>query len=99
MGGKWANLLKETAPDLSRLAIMFNPETAPYSARFLPSFDAAAQSLAVETIRLPVRSKEGIETSVASLEPPTGLVVMTDSFLASRDRHLNGCQEPHSGDL
>jgi putative ABC transport system substrate-binding protein len=44
MGGKWADLLKEIAPDLSRLAIMFNPETAPYSARFLPSFDAAAQS-------------------------------------------------------
>jgi putative tryptophan/tyrosine transport system substrate-binding protein len=82
MGGKWADLLKEIAPDLSRLAIMFNPETAPYSARFLPSFDAAAQSLGVETIRAPVRSKDEIETSIASLGPRTGLVVMTDSFLA-----------------
>jgi putative ABC transport system substrate-binding protein len=82
MGGKWAGLLKEIAPDLSRLAIMFNPETAPYSARFLPSFDAAAQSLGVETISLPVRSKDEIETSIASLGPRTGLVVMTDSFLA-----------------
>jgi ABC-type uncharacterized transport system substrate-binding protein len=82
MGGKWADLLKEIAPDLSRLAIMFNPETAPYSERFLPSFDAAAQSLAVETIRVPVRSKDEIETSIASLGPRTGLVVMTDSFLA-----------------
>jgi ABC-type uncharacterized transport system substrate-binding protein len=82
MGGKWADLLKEIAPDLSRLAIMFNPETAPYSARFLPSFDAAAQSLAVKTIRVPVHSKDGIETSIASLGPQTGLVVMTDSFLA-----------------
>lgn len=82
MGGKWADLLKEIAPDLSRLAIMFNPETAPYSERFLPSFDAAAKSLSVETIRVPVRSKDEIETSIASLGPRTGLVVMTDSFLA-----------------
>ena len=82
MGGKWADLLKEMAPDLSRLAIMFNPETAPYSGRFLPSFDAAAQSLAVETIRVPVRSKDEIERSIASFGPRTGLVVMTDSFLA-----------------
>jgi len=82
MGGKWADLVKEIAPDLSQLAIMFNPETAPYSARFLPSFDAAAQSLGVGTIRVPVRSKDEIETSIASLGPRTGLVIMTDSFLA-----------------
>ncbi len=29
MGGKWVELLKEIAPSLSRLALMFNPDTAP----------------------------------------------------------------------
>lgn len=81
MGGKWADLLKEFAPNLSRLAVMFNPDTAPYSATFLPSFDTAAQSLRVESIRVPVRSKDEIERSIASLGPQTGLIVMTDSFL------------------
>jgi putative tryptophan/tyrosine transport system substrate-binding protein len=81
MGGKWADLLKEIAPGLSRLAIIFNPDTAPYSEIFLPSFDAAAQSLAVASIRVPVRSKDQIERSIASLGSQAGLVVMTDSFL------------------
>jgi putative tryptophan/tyrosine transport system substrate-binding protein len=81
MGGKWADLLKEIAPNLSRLAVMFNPDTAPYSGTFLPSFDAAAQSLVVESIRVPVRSEGEIERSIATLGPQTGLVVMTDSFL------------------
>jgi putative tryptophan/tyrosine transport system substrate-binding protein len=81
MGGKWVDLLKEFAPNLSRLAIIFNPDTAPYSETFLPSFEAAAQSLAVEPIKVPVHSKDEIERSIASLGPQTGLVVMTDSFL------------------
>jgi putative tryptophan/tyrosine transport system substrate-binding protein len=30
LGGKWLDLLKNAAPGLERVAIMFNPETAPY---------------------------------------------------------------------
>jgi putative tryptophan/tyrosine transport system substrate-binding protein len=29
IGGKWLNLLKETAPGLARVAIMYNPDTSP----------------------------------------------------------------------
>jgi putative ABC transport system substrate-binding protein len=29
MGGKWLELLKEVAPRLKRVALMFNPDTAP----------------------------------------------------------------------
>src|SRR5215471_1963359 len=38
MGGKWLELLSEIAPRLKRVAIMFNPETAPVST-FMPSFE------------------------------------------------------------
>jgi len=49
MAGKWLELLTEIAPGVKRVAAMFNPETAPGGGSyFLPSFEAAAQSLKVE---------------------------------------------------
>jgi putative ABC transport system substrate-binding protein len=41
LGGKWLELLSETAPGLKRAAIMFNPDTAPVST-YVPSFETAA---------------------------------------------------------
>ena len=49
LGGKWLELLSEIAPGLKRAAMMFNPDTTPLSA-FMPSFEAAARSLKVETL-------------------------------------------------
>jgi putative ABC transport system substrate-binding protein len=31
MAGKWLELLKEIAPRVTRVAILFNPATAPYA--------------------------------------------------------------------
>ena len=82
MGGKWPELLSEIAPGLKRVAIMFNPDTAPVSA-FMPSFEAAAQSLKVVPITAPVHSDAEIETAIIALgrEPGGGLVVMPDAFM------------------
>jgi putative tryptophan/tyrosine transport system substrate-binding protein len=66
--GKWLNLLKQTVPSMKRAAIMFNPDTAPdHGNFFLGSFEAAARSLTVEPVTLPVRSNAEIETAIASL--------------------------------
>jgi putative tryptophan/tyrosine transport system substrate-binding protein len=84
MGSKWLELLAEIAPTVKRAAMMFNPDTAPYvRSYFLPSFEAAAQSLKVEPIVAPVHSDAEIETVIASLsrEPGGGLVVMPDGYL------------------
>ena len=52
LGGKWLEMLKEIAPRVRRVAIMFNPDTAPSGgAYFLGSFEAAARSLAVSRSR------------------------------------------------
>jgi putative ABC transport system substrate-binding protein len=45
LGGKWLELLSEIAPGLKRVAIMFNPDTAPVY--FMPSIETAARSLKV----------------------------------------------------
>ena len=81
LGGKWLELLLEIAPRLNRVAIMFNPDTAPASA-FMPSFETAAQSLKIAPITAPVHSEREIETAIIALgrEPGGGLVVMPDVF-------------------
>jgi putative ABC transport system substrate-binding protein len=81
LGGKWLGLLLEIAPGLKRVAIMFNPDTAPASA-YMPSFETAAKSLKVATIIAPVRSDVELETAVIALgrEPGGGLVVLPDVF-------------------
>ncbi|WJR81029.1 ABC transporter substrate-binding protein [Bradyrhizobium sp. NP1] len=48
MGGKWLELLKAIAPRVVRVAVIFNPETAPYARLFLPSIKHAGLSLSVE---------------------------------------------------
>jgi len=86
MGGKWLELLMEIAPNLKRVAIMFNPDTAPYGkSYYLPSFEERARSVKVEPIAAPVHSDAEIETALTSLgrEPGGGLVVMPDAFMFS----------------
>jgi putative tryptophan/tyrosine transport system substrate-binding protein len=85
IAGRWLELLTEIVPGLRRAAIMFNPDTAAGGGSyFLPSFEAAAQSLKVEPNAAPVRSDAEIESVISSLgrKPGSGLVVMPDSFMA-----------------
>jgi putative ABC transport system substrate-binding protein len=86
IAGKLLELLAEIAPGVKRVAIMFNPDTAPGAGSyFLASFEAAARSLNVEPIAARVHSDAEIETVTTALgrEPRGGLVVMPDTFVAS----------------
>jgi len=90
MGGKWLELLKQIAPRMTRVAMMFNPDTAPGGGTFfLKAFEAAARSLAVEPITVRVRSDAEIEAGITSLgREQAGLVLQSDSFLAVHDRMI-----------
>ena len=81
LGGKWLDLLSEIAPGLKRVAILFNPDTAPVLA-FMPSIETAAQSLKLVPIIAPVHSDVEIETAINALgrEPGGRLLVMPDPF-------------------
>jgi ABC-type uncharacterized transport system substrate-binding protein len=83
LGGKWLQMLKEIAPRVRRVAVMFNPDTAPGGgAYFLGPFEAAARSLAVEPTTARVRSDAEIEAVIASLgREQAGLVIIADSFM------------------
>jgi putative tryptophan/tyrosine transport system substrate-binding protein len=85
LAGKWVELLAEIAPGLKRAAIMFNPDTVPFSL-YMPSFETAARSLKVVPITAPVHSDEEIEAAITALgrEPGGGLVALSGAFLLAR---------------
>jgi putative ABC transport system substrate-binding protein len=82
MAGKWLELLKEIAPRVARVAMLFNPATAPYAEYWLNPFKAAAASFAVQAIVAPVHDKSELESVVVAQarEPNGGLIVMPDTF-------------------
>jgi putative ABC transport system substrate-binding protein len=82
MVGKWLEILKEVAPDISRAALMFNPDTAPYYYLYLRSFEAEPRSIAVEVMAAPVRSTTEIEEAFAKLgrELGGGLIIAPDAY-------------------
>src|SRR5260370_10570049 len=83
MAGKWLELLKQIAPRIARVAMLFNPVSAPYADYWLNPFKAAATSFAVEAIPAPVRDRSELETAVAALarEPNGSLIAMPEAFL------------------
>jgi putative ABC transport system substrate-binding protein len=84
LGGKWLELLKEIAPRMTRVAVMFNPQTAPYTEEiYLPSMESAAKNLGVKQLKSLVYRKTDIEEAISGLgrEPGSGLIAMTDSFM------------------
>jgi putative ABC transport system substrate-binding protein len=82
LGGKWVELLKEIAPSVGRISMMFNPQTATYVEGYLSSFKAAAASLGMEAGVAPVHDLHEIELLVSESDPNRGLVVLPDAFTA-----------------
>jgi putative ABC transport system substrate-binding protein len=86
MGGKWMQLLKDIAPRVTRVAVVFNPVTAPYYASFLGPMEAAARSLAVETVAVSVRDPAAIEGTVTAAlgrKSQGGLIAPSDAFTST----------------
>ena len=86
VGNKWLDLLKEIAPGLTRVGVMFNPDTSPQSKFFMRSIEAAAPSLGVQASVIPVRATADIEPAFERFAhvPNGGLILPTDSFTILR---------------
>jgi putative tryptophan/tyrosine transport system substrate-binding protein len=83
MVGKWVNLLGDVKPNLSRVALMFNPASVPYFDVYLRSFKALPQQISVEVEAVHVRSVADVELAIAGLgrEPGSGLIAAADPFI------------------
>ena len=111
--GKWLQMLKEIAPRITRVSVIFNPDTAPQAPLLNRGIENAAQSLGVTVALAPVHDDAGIEEAIASQarEPGGGLITLPNAFndthraviIAAATRHrlpLIGTTEfPESGAL
>jgi len=79
--GKWLQLLKEVAPSVTRVAVIFNPDTT-VASLFNGAIEAAAPSFGIAVTQAPVHDDAAIETAIAAAatEPGGGLVCLPDSF-------------------
>ena len=78
LGGKWLELLRETAPRVTRVAILFNPDRLTGGGGTIASIESAATQLSATTVRTPFRNSAEIESAVeAFAAEPNGALILT----------------------
>jgi putative ABC transport system substrate-binding protein len=82
MGGKWLETLKQVAPAVKRVAVLFNPAAAPFAASFVEVIRISALSFAVEPIAAGVNDDTELERTLTDFaaKPDGGLIVLPDAF-------------------
>ena len=82
LGGKWAEILRDIAPRLSRVTLVFNAPTAPFVDRYLNPFRAAAASHGVDAIVGSVNDMSELQSlfTTQASEPNSGIIVIPDVF-------------------
>jgi putative tryptophan/tyrosine transport system substrate-binding protein len=86
MAGQWLDLLKQIAPNVVRVLVIFNPETSPQSKLFLNAVAAAAPSLGIEIVPAPVMDAAETEQAIEAFSHHLngGMIVPSDTFTQMR---------------
>jgi len=87
LGGKWVELLKEIAPGVAKVILLFNPPTATFVGAYLNPFKAAAAARDMEALVAPVHDMPEVELllTTQAREPNSGLVVIPDAFTVNHN--------------
>ena len=89
IGGKWVDLLKETAPRLQRAAVVRDPPPSATGIGQWAIIQEAARSFGVEVSPVNVRDADGIERAVTTFaRSSNGGLIVTASALAAIHRKL-----------
>jgi putative tryptophan/tyrosine transport system substrate-binding protein len=82
IGAKWLELLKQIAPNVKHVALMFNPASSPYSRFFFQSIETAAPAFGVEAVMAQVNDLNEVEQVIAMLgvKPGSGLIASAEAF-------------------
>lgn len=88
IGGKWMELLRELDPKLARVAILFNPDTAPYA----PGLVAAARDAAsgIEVVEMRTHNDGETEAQLEALgrAQNSSLLVIPEPFTNGHRDHI-----------
>jgi putative tryptophan/tyrosine transport system substrate-binding protein len=88
LGGKWLELLKQIAPDVTRVAIVRDPLN-PAGVAMFGAIQASAQSFGVQINPIGTQSTEEVERAIAAFaRSPNGGLIVTPSASASVQRNL-----------
>jgi putative tryptophan/tyrosine transport system substrate-binding protein len=81
-GGKLFDLLREIAPNVARVAYIFNPPSSPYAGLFYGSMQQAASKVGAQTTFVPVYEPAELEPvlAAAARAPGGGFVTNVDVF-------------------
>src|SRR5262245_38627337 len=95
--GKWLELLKEIAPRVTRTALMFSPQTAPYYPGFLRDFTATGGPLAAEVSAMPVQDAAEIEAAITAFARVAGggLIATPDPFINTHRSQIMALAQQH----
>ena len=83
MAGKWLRLLTQIIPPVARVAVLFNPTTAPFAGPMLRVIEESAPSLAVAARAAPCHDDAETEAMMSGLarEERAGLLVLPENFV------------------
>jgi putative ABC transport system substrate-binding protein len=84
LGGKWLSLLKEIAPRVEHVGLLFNPEMGNSASAFVQPIEAAAPALGIKSIVRPLKESAEINRMISALSqvPNSGLIFLPDAFTA-----------------
>ena len=96
--GKSLELLRQIAPTLTRVGLMFRPADHPYYDDYLKSFAADKRILPTVITRAGVTTAAEIEGEVGNLAgpPPGGLIVAPDTFTVANRQTILASVAQHS---
>src|SRR6516225_7252142 len=82
IGAKWLELIRKIAPELGRVAFIFNPEAGLFAEKFVQSIEPLAHSLGVRLTVTPTRDAREIDGALTAAlgEPKGGLIVSPNAF-------------------
>jgi putative ABC transport system substrate-binding protein len=95
MARKWLELVKAIAPNITRVAYLFNPNTAPLL--YVSAVETAAPSLSIKLFAAKVRNTDEMEGVIEQFarEPDGALLVMPDLFTATNRQSIIALAAKH----
>src|SRR5262252_4334541 len=95
--GKWLEMLKQIAPGVRRVTLLFNPHSTPFYPAFLHELGGDPALLGVKLSASAVHDNGETENVIATFarEPAGGLIAAPDAFINNRRRLIMELSERH----
>lgn len=88
IGAKWLSLLTEIAPQVKRVAFIFNPKAGPYAHFYYGTAQAVAGKMGVQVDIDPVNDPSEFETILSRLGAAGGAIISADAFLNNNHQRI-----------